>query len=188
VKWLPNGWLNRDIPIQFVSKKGAFMEGALAATNKIIDKYGADPETLVEILRDLNQAYGYLTSEHLEAVANELKLPSSKVYSVASFYSMINLKPVGKHVIHFCEDAPCHIVGGQDVWDALEQELGISFGETTSDDKWTLLPTSCIGACGVGPVMLVDGKIFGNLTPDKVKTIIAQYRTADDATSQGGGT
>ena len=162
------------------------MEGALAATHKIIDEYGADPETLVEILRDLNQAYGYLTSEHLEAVATKLKLPSSKVYSVASFYSMINLKPVGKHIIRFCEDAPCHIAGGRDVWEALEQELGIFFGETTTDGKWTLLPTSCIGACSVGPVMLVDENIYGNLTPDKVKTLIARYREADEVTSQGG--
>ena len=162
------------------------MEGALVKTNKIIDEYGADPETLVEILRELNQEYGYLTSEHLEAVANKLKLPSSKVYSVASFYSMINLKPVGKHVIRFCEDAPCHVVGGRDVWEALEQELGIAFGETTLDGNWTLLPTSCIGACAVGPVMMVDDNIYGNLTPDKVKSIIAQYCEADSAASRGG--
>ena len=162
------------------------MEGTLAVTDKIMDEYGADPESLVEILRELSQEYGYLTSEHLEAVAKKLKLPRSKVYSVASFYSMINLKPVGTHIIRFCEDEPCHVVGGRDVWEALEQELGISFGETTADGKWTLLPTSCIGVCAVGPVMLVDGNIYGNLTPDKVKTIIAIYRQADEVTSQGG--
>lgn len=162
------------------------MEGVLAATNKTIDEYDADPETLVEILRELSQAYGYLTSEHLEAVATRLKLPASKVYSVASFYSMINLKPVGKHVIRFCEDAPCHVVGGREVWEALEQELGIPFGETTLDGEWTLLPTSCIGACAVGPVMMVDDDIYGNLTPDKVKSIIARYREADADPSQGG--
>jgi NADH-quinone oxidoreductase subunit E len=163
------------------------MERAMTATNKIIDEYGADPETLVEILRDLNMEKGYLTTEQLETVAQRLKIPSSKVYSVASFYSMLSLKPVGEHVIRFCEDAPCHIAGGQEVWDALECELGISFGETTADGKWTLLPTSCIGACAVGPVMLVDDTIYGNLTPDKVKAIIAQYRKADAGTTQGGG-
>jgi NADH-quinone oxidoreductase subunit E len=162
------------------------MEGTLATTNKIIDAYGADPETLVEVLRELNQEFGYLTSEHLEAVANKLQLPHSKVYSVASFYSMINLKPVGKHVIRFCEDAPCHVVGGREVWEALEHELGIPFGETTIDGEWTLLPTSCIGACAVGPVMMVDDNIYGNLTPDKVKAIISVYLEADEVTSQGG--
>ena len=162
------------------------MEGTLAVANKIIDEYGADPETLVEILRELSQEFGYLQTEHMEAVVSKLKLPSSKVYSVASFYSMINLKPVGKHVIRFCEDAPCHVVGGRDVWEALERELGISFGETTVDGKWTLLPTSCLGACSVGPVMMVDEVMYGNLTPDKVKSIIALYCEADKPALQGG--
>jgi NADH-quinone oxidoreductase subunit E len=162
------------------------MEGILTTTNKIIDEDGANPESLVEVLRELSQVFGYLTPLHLQAVADKLKLPRSKVYSVASFYSMINLKPVGKHVIRFCEDAPCHVVGGHAVWEALEQELDISFGETTTDGKWTLLTTSCIGACAVGPVMMVDDQIYGNLTPEKVKSIIAQYREADEATSPGG--
>jgi NADH:ubiquinone oxidoreductase subunit E len=163
------------------------MEKAMTATNKIIDEYGADPETLVEILRDLNKENGYLTTEQLETVAQKLKIPSSKVYSVASFYSMVSLEPVGKHVIRFCEDAPCHVAGGREVLDALEVELGITFGDTTADGKWTLLPTSCIGACAVGPVMLVDETIYGNLTPEKVKSIIAQYCEVDEVISQGGG-
>jgi NADH:ubiquinone oxidoreductase subunit E len=162
------------------------MEGILATTNKIIVEHGADPEALVEILLEISQVCGHLTSEQLDTIASELKLPSSKVFSVASFYSMINLEPVGTHVIRFCEDAPCHVVGGRAVWEALEQELGIPFGETTLDGKWTLLTTSCIGACAVGPVMMVDENIYGNLTPDKVKSIIAQYREADEAAVQGG--
>jgi NADH-quinone oxidoreductase subunit E len=167
-------------------KKEVFMEGLLARTDKIIGKHEADPETLVEILRELSQDFGYLTPAHLDEVASKLKLPSSHVYSVASFYSMINLAPVGKHVIHFCEDAPCHVAGGQEVWDALEQELGVSFGETTPDGNWTLHATSCIGACAVGPVMLIDDHIYGNLTPDKVKSIIAAYRQQDEAVQSGG--
>ncbi|MDF1514009.1 MAG: NADH-quinone oxidoreductase subunit NuoE [Anaerolineae bacterium] len=162
------------------------MEEVLTTTKKIIDEFGAEPEALVEILRELSQTFGYLTSEHMEVVANKLNLPSSQVYSVASFYSMINLKPVGKHVIRFCEDAPCHVVGGREVWEALEQELGIPFGETTLDGTWTLMTTSCIGACAVGPVMMVDENIYGNLTPDKVQAIIAEYRAADAAAAQGG--
>jgi len=93
-------------------------------------------------------------------------------------------------VIRFCEDAPCHVVGGKEVWDALERELGIPFGETTPDGQWSLLTTSCIGACAVGPVMMVDTDIYGNLTPEKVHDIIERYREADRAetaaASQGG--
>ena len=114
-------------------------------------------------------------------------MPLSKVYSVASFYSLISLKPLGRHVIRFCEDAPCHVVGGREIWEALERELGIPFGETTLDGEWSLLTTSCIGACAVGPVMMVDEDIYGNLTPEKVTEIIARYRQeASLADAQGG--
>jgi len=129
---------------------------------------------LVEILRDVSQAAGYVTPEAIATIAQRLGLPQSQVHSVASFYSLISLKPQGKHVIRFCQDAPCHVAGGREIWETLERELGIPFGTTTADGKWTLLTTSCIGACSVGPVMLVDDEIYGNLTPDRVREIITQ--------------
>ena len=98
---------------------------------------------------------------------------------MASFYSLISLKPLGKHVIRFCEDAPCHVAGGREIWETLEQEIGIPFGETTLDGQWSLLTTSCIGACAVGPVMMIDEDIYGNLTVGKVRDILARYREAD---------
>jgi NADH:ubiquinone oxidoreductase subunit E len=162
------------------------MENVLAVTDKVIDQHGADQEALVEILREVNEENGHLTHEQLERIAKRVKLPLSKVYSVASFYSLISLKPLGRHVIRFCQDAPCHVAGGREVWEALEHELGIPFGETTLDGEWSLLTTSCIGACAVGPVMMVDDDIYGNLTPDKAREIIARYREADAATAQGG--
>lgn len=142
--------------------------------NEIIERYGGDREALVEILRDVSQAKGYVPSEDMATIAQRLGLPQSQVHSVASFYSLISLKPLGKHVIRFCQDAPCHVAGGREVWEALEQTLGIPFGETTADGQWTLLTTSCIGACSVGPVMMVDDEVYGNLTPDRVREIVAQ--------------
>jgi NADH-quinone oxidoreductase subunit E len=166
------------------------MEGILAITDRIVGTYGADKEALVEILREVNDESGHLSREQLERIAERVGLPLSKVYSVASFYSLISLEPLGRHVIRFCEDAPCHVAGGREVWEALEHELGIPFGETTLDGEWSLLTTSCIGACAVGPVMMVDNDIFGNLTPEKVGEIIARYRQdAEDnvaAGAQGG--
>ncbi len=159
------------------------MEEILAVTDKIVDEHGADREALVEILREVNDKSGYLTRDHLKRIAERMNVSLSKVYSVASFYSLISLEPLGRHVIRFCQDAPCHVVGGQEVWEALEHELGIPFGETTLDGEWSLLPTSCIGACAVGPVMMVDEDIYGNLTPEKVRDIIARYREED---AQGG--
>ncbi|MGC9393454.1 MAG: NADH-quinone oxidoreductase subunit NuoE [Anaerolineae bacterium] len=145
-----------------------------SALNEIIEKYGGNREALVEILRDVSQANGHVSAEDMAAIARRLGLPQSQVHSVASFYSLISLEPLGKHVIRFCQDAPCHVAGGREVWEALEQTLGIPFGATTGDGQWTLLTTSCIGACSVGPVMMVDDEIYGNLTPDRVREIIAQ--------------
>jgi len=164
------------------------MVEVLAATDKIIDAHGTDREALVEILREVNDEGGHLTKEHLQRIAERTNLPLSEVYSVASFYTMISLEPLGRHVIRLCQDAPCHVAGGREVWEAIEQELGVPFGKTTLDGQWSLLTTSCIGACAVGPVMMVDDDIFGNLTPDKVREIIARYRQDDLARgdAQGG--
>ena len=166
------------------------MEEVLAATDTVVDAHEADREALIEILREVNDENGHVTRDHLQRIAERANLPLSEVYSVASFYSLISLEPLGRHVIRFCQDAPCHIAGGPEVWEALEHELGIPFGETTLDKQWSLQTTSCIGACGVGPVMMVDGDIYGNLTPEKVREIIARYREADAQeirpTPQGG--
>jgi len=170
----------------------AVSDGTTVTDNPVLDsliqQYGAEPHALVEILREVSHAHGYVTREDLTAIAKRLSLPESKVYSIASFYSLINLQPLGKHVIRLCEDAPCHVAGGRQVWEALEQELGIPFGETTRDGQWSLVTTSCIGACSVGPVMMVDDEIYGNLTPEKVRAIIAQYREARVAASKSKAT
>ena len=155
------------------------MEEVLAVTDRVVDAHKADREALVEILREVNNKSGYLTRDHLQRIAERTHLPLSEVYSVASFYSLISLEPLGRHVIRLCQDAPCHIAGGREIWEALEHEFDIPFGETTLDEQWSLQTTSCIGACAVGPVMMVDGDIYGNLTPEKVREIIARYREAD---------
>ncbi len=145
------------------------------ALQAIIQQYGASEEGLVEILREASRQAGYLTPEHLAVIAKQLHLPPSQVHSVASFYSLISLTPLGRHVVRFCQDAPCHVTGGRAVWEALQAALGIAGGETTADGRWSLLTTSCIGACSVGPVMMVDDDIHGNLTPESVRDILARY-------------
>lgn len=158
------------------------MEKDLTNTvQRTLTRYGNNREALVEVLRDLNAELGYLSEGTLALVADALKLPRSQVLSVASFYSMLDLEPRGTHVIKLCQDAPCHVAGGQEVWEALERELGISFGATTPDGKWTLLTTSCVGACAVGPVMMVDDNIYGNLTPQRVREILAQMTDKERA-------
>jgi NADH-quinone oxidoreductase subunit E len=104
---------------------------SLKEAEKIILEHGTTEDELIPILLDVNRALGYLSSDTLEQIAEQLHIPASRVLSVASFYDMLSFEPQGKHVIKFCENAPCHVEGGREVWHALQHELKISNGETT---------------------------------------------------------
>lgn len=147
----------------------------------ILARHHHDPEALVEILRDLSAAEGYVTQEMILAVAQALRLPVSKVNGVATFYSMIRTRPRGKHLVEMCQDAPCHVAGGRAVWNALQEALGIAFGETTPDGEWSLEAISCIGLCSVGPVIRIDGEVYGNMTPEKVRDVLARVAAGGEA-------
>jgi NADH:ubiquinone oxidoreductase subunit E len=107
--------------------------------------------------------------------AEGLFVAESQLYGIASFYDMLSTQPRGRHVIKFCENAPCHVVGGKAIWETLRENLGLENGETTPDNKWTLVTTSCIGLCSVGPVLLVDDDMYGNVTTDQVPEILGRY-------------
>ncbi len=143
--------------------------------NEVIKRLGATPDEIIPILNAVNRQVGYLPNEALEEISRQLQVPKSQLFSVATFYSMLSTKPRGKHVIQFCESAPCHVVGGREVWEALKAELKIDEDQTTPDGKWTLITTSCLGVCGIGPVIVIDDDIFGNVTPDQVPGILARY-------------
>lgn len=140
-----------------------------------IAQYGANRNELIPILNEVNRKLGYIPPEALEEISQSLKEPKSSLLSVASFYRMLSTKPRGRHVIQFCESAPCHVVGGREVWERLQEELQLKPEETSPDGKWTLITTSCLGVCGVGPVMIVDEDIYGNITPQRIPEILALY-------------
>lgn len=145
------------------------------AVNSAIQRYGATNDELIPILNDVNRAIGFLPGEALDEISRQLKLPKSQLFSVASFYRMLSTKPRGRHVIQFCENAPCHVAGGREVWQALTDELHLKDEETSADGKWSLVTTSCLGICGVGPVMVIDDDIYGNVDPKQVPSILARY-------------
>ena len=150
---------------------------------KAVENNGARRESLIPILDEVNRAFGYIPMEALAEIRRKVHKPEEglflsdgQLFSIASFYQMLSVQPLGKHVIRFCESAPCHVVGGRQMLQAIESEVGIKPGETSSDKKWSLMMTSCLGVCGVGPVFLVDDDIYGNITPDQVRDILARYR------------
>lgn len=146
------------------------------AVQDAVNRHGATQDELIPILNDVNRTVGYLPSEALDEISRLLRVPKSNLFSVASFYRMLSTKPRGKHVIQFCESAPCHVAGGRAVWESVKETLKINEDETTPDGKWTLITTSCLGVCGVGPVMMIDDDVYGNVDPKQVPSILVKYQ------------
>lgn len=131
-------------------------------------------DDIVARLADINNRLGYLPRTEIEKLAKELRMPAAKVFGAATFYSMFSTQPRGKHIVRFCEDAPCHVAGGRQVFDAIRTTLGLEPGQSSADGKWTFEMTSCIGVCGVGPVMMVDDDVYGNMTAERVVEILGR--------------
>ena len=148
---------------------------------KAIEKHGAKLDALIPILSEINHALGYIPAEAFVEVQKQIRteeqtfVSKGQLFGLASFYDMLSTKPRGRHVIKFCENAPCHVVGGKAVWDALRETLEVENGQTTPDKKWTLLTTSCLGLCSVGPVVLIDDDLYGNVSPSQIDEILARY-------------
>ena len=165
-----------------MSNNGQIKEKIESAVEHAIQKHGVHYDAMIPILLEINQQLGYIPVQSLSEVRKRLHMPSdgvfvydSRLYSIASFYHMLSTKPLGKHVVLFCESAPCHVVGGREVWAKLKDTLKIKNGETTPDGQWSLVTTSCLGACGVGPVIVVDEDMYGNVTPEQVEQILSRY-------------
>ncbi|HOB31068.1 MAG TPA: NADH-quinone oxidoreductase subunit NuoE [Bacillota bacterium] len=142
----------------------------------ITEKHSKEAGNLLPVLREVQQETGYLTEEALIRVAENLDVPLSQVYGVATFYHLLTVKPKGKYIIRICQDGPCHVLGAQDIYHALEENLGIKAGENTEDGLFTLEFMSCVGLCGVAPVIMINEEVYGKLTPNMIPAILGKYK------------
>jgi NADH-quinone oxidoreductase subunit E len=144
----------------------------------ILKKFKPTLDNILYILHDLqdNNPQRYLGKDDIVACADYLSVPYSYAHSVASFYTMFSLKPRGRNIIRLCDSPPCHLMGSQSLLDYLKRVLKVDTGETTKDNLFTLELTSCLGACGVAPAMMVNEEMYGNLTPEKVDIILDERR------------
>lgn len=138
--------------------------------------HGYSPYALIETLHTVQDTFGYLDEEAFRYVAAALHVPLSKVYGVATFYHFFTMKPQGKHTCVVCTGTACFIKGVPDILTALENELHIKLGETTSDGLISLLSARCVGACGLAPVVVFDGNVQGKMDPDKVLQKIREWK------------
>jgi NADH-quinone oxidoreductase subunit E len=142
---------------------------------KILTRYGHNRRWLVSILQDVQAEFYYLPQEALAEVSRGLQIPLSRVYSVATFFKAFSLKPRGRHVINVCLGTACHVRGAVKVLESIERKLNIKRGETTSDARYTLETVNCLGACALGPMVVIDGKYHGEMKPDKVDKVLESY-------------
>lgn len=158
-----------------------FNDTQMTEFKRLVERYpeGKQKSALLPVLHLAQESFdGWLPTEALDYVASLLQLEPIEVYEVATFYSMYNLKPVGKYVFEVCQTGPCMISGSDNIIDYIKQVLNIQPGETTQDGLFTLKLVECLGACGYAPMMQV-GKIYKeHLTKEKVDAIIAEYRQA----------
>jgi NADH-quinone oxidoreductase subunit E len=143
-----------------------------------IGKDGADV-SLISVLEDIQSRYRFLPREAMILIGEGLGLPLSQVYSVATFYNAFSLLPRGQHGICVCVGTACHVRGAQPVLDRLEETLGIKPGETTPDLNYSLETVNCLGACALGPIVVVDGKYSGQMVASKVDDLLAQLEQSD---------
>jgi NADH-quinone oxidoreductase subunit E len=156
--------------------KGELMEIDAKKLVDIIEKNGRYRNALIPILQDIQNEYNWLPKETFEIVARELELPLMDVYGVATFYRTFSLKPRGEHIVTVCLGTACHVRGGQRVADTISGELKIKPGETTVDMKFTLETVNCLGACALGPVVVIDSEYYGQMTKAKASLLIKNLK------------
>lgn len=159
-------------------KEGVCFSGTAeqeAALKKLIAELKDTQGALMPILQGAQYIYGYLPEEVQTMISNETGIPLEKIYGVSTFYSQFSLQPKGQYRISVCLGTACYVKGSGDIFNKLEQLLGITNGECTPDGKFSLDSCRCVGACGLAPVMMVNDEVYGRLTVDEIPAILAKY-------------
>ena len=151
------------------------LSGMKSTVAAITERYERNQGQIVSILQDVQAEYNYLPQEALVEVSQGLDVPLSQVFGVATFFKAFSLQPRGRHSVHVCMGTACHVRGADNVLQRMEEEMDVCCGGTTDDKKFTLESVNCVGACALGPVVVVDGQYAGQITVNKVKPLLGSY-------------
>ena len=152
----------------------------LTKVDAIIDRYDMDATSLLAILQDVQEAENYLPREAMERVAKRLTIPIAQVYQMATFFESFHLEPRGKHICTVCMGTACHVRGATRLVEQLERDLEVPSGGTTKDMQFTIEEVNCVGACALGPLVIIDGKYHGNMTSGSLQKVVKKVRKAED--------
>jgi len=163
----------KALPIAQTEDHGVEQERQFARVNEIIAEYKGEKSALIPILQKVQEEYRYLPEEILTYVATALGISPATVYGVATFYAQFSLDPMGKYVIRVCDGTACHVRRSQAVLDAIRKKVGLANGErTTKDMGFTVETVSCLGACGLAPVVTINDEVYGKMTPEAITEIL----------------
>jgi NADH-quinone oxidoreductase subunit E len=157
------------------------MEVEINKVDEILERHGLQARSLIPSLLDIQKVYHYLPPDVLQHVSERMKVPMIQVYQVAAFYKAFSLEPRGEHIITVCDGTACHVRGGNRLIDRLQEKLDVEPGGTTKDKLFTLESVNCLGCCALGPVMVIDGKYYGNMAASKVERVLDKYRVKEAA-------
>ena len=146
------------------------------SVREILSSYKGERAELVPILQEVQEKFGYLHSEVMQAIARFLRLPESTVYGVATFYAQFKFAPTGKRIVKVCRGTACHVRGGVSILSEVEKQLGIKPGETTDDFEYSLEAIACFGSCALAPVVVIDKTVYGRMTPTKVGHVLDESK------------
>jgi NADH-quinone oxidoreductase subunit E len=141
-----------------------------------VDRHGGEASSLIQVLLEIQSENHWLPKEALERVGERLCVPLTRIRHMATFYKAFSLVPKGRHEVHVCMGTACHVRGARRVLDAVQERTGIMPGETDLDLEFSLETVNCLGCCALGPVMVIDGRTHGRLSPSKASEVIERYR------------
>lgn len=145
----------------------------ITLVDSIIDRHGAEPSALIQVLLDIQSGYRWLPREALARVGERLQVPQSRIRHIATFYKAFSLVPKGRHEVHVCVGTACHVRGATKVLDKVTELTGIGPGETDLELKFSVETVNCLGCCALGPVMDIDGKTHGKLSPTETADVLS---------------
>ncbi len=145
----------------------------------VLDEFAKVKGSLITILQKTQDIYGYLPKEAIEYISERTGIAESEIMGVATFYTQFRLEPVGKYLIMLCQGTACHVNSSELILQTIQEELGITDGETTEDGLFSLKCVACLGCCSLSPVMMINEDTYGSLTPDKTRKILKELREAE---------
>jgi len=144
--------------------------------NTILSRYNGQKDALIPILQEVQEAFGYLPADAMRKVAKFLRITENTVFGVATFYAQFRFHPPARNKIMVCRGTACHVRGSPRIVTEVEKELGVKPGETSSDLEWNLETIACFGSCALAPVMVVNGSVYGRMTPARVADILGKKK------------